>query len=103
MWAGLGISFAIYFVGIFVLDLGSETYAGIPCKARGEARPHTPTAAAFFGASARTRSSHSDGWRAGGYRASGATPAASMFTTAELYFGLGAVIAIALVPVVAWH
>ena len=35
MWTGLGISFAIYFVGIFVLDGLSETYYDIPCTTTG--------------------------------------------------------------------
>ena len=38
MWAGLAVSFAIYFVGIFVLDATVESYNYIPSTRLGEER-----------------------------------------------------------------
>ena len=94
MWTGLGISFAIYFVGIFVLDGLSETYYDIPCT--------TTARECACRASCHTRITHQRARRdAGPWGRGGAT--ATMFTTAGLYFGTILVIAIGMTPMVSWR
>jgi len=91
MWLALGVSFAIYFGGIFVLNFATQSYDNIPSMRAVQHR---------FGDDL-ARSADGDGCLDERTGCSG--PAATMFTMPNMYFGVFAVLGIAMTPVLAFH